>query len=164
MKNWVIHEDKETVYKIGEFFIQFTLIESFLEKIYSEFVPSPKARDDFSGMTFGKKIYELSQKVKIGERQEEVKSLFQWSANKEAVNIITRLFLINEFRNGMAHNVFEYNPTNKKVYIQGKDVSEELDIQIAHIEEFVTDLFILHDTISDKNDRGSMRYKECLVK
>lgn len=149
MKNWVISKNKEIVYKVGEFFIQVTTVEHILEQIYAEFVDEIKIKQEFSKMMLGGKkgkINELSKKIKLGEEnkiQEEIKTIKNWEDNKQSTNLKTRLNLMKEFRNKIAHNALEYNPINKQVHIKADEFTKELDPHILHVGELLTDLHIV---------------------
>lgn len=136
MKNWVISENKEVVYKVGEFFIQVTTVEYILEQIYAEFVNEVKVKEKFSGMTLGKKIDELSKRIKI-------------EGSDRGASIKERLLNLNEFRNKIAHNVFEYNPNDKKVYVKNKILDEEIDKKISDVGELLIDIDIMLSFVKD---------------
>jgi hypothetical protein len=93
----------------------------------------------------------LSKKIKLNEKykdgkdkiQDEIKTIKDWENNKRSTNLRTRLYLMKEFRNKFAHNVLEYNPTNKQVYIKAEEITEELDSHILHVSELLADLHIV---------------------
>lgn len=141
MQNWIIYESKKIVYKVGVFFVQITTVENVLEQIYSEYAIDEKDKENFSESTFGKKNHKLSRKVKIG------------------IGLQNRLLELGQFRNKIAHNVLEYNPNDKKVYVKNDLLDEELDRQISNASELLTDIYITLDTA-----RNSEGYKKSIDK
>lgn len=148
MKNWVISKDKEIVYKVGEFLIQVTTIEYYLEQIYAEFLVNKSQKKKFSGMMLGDKIFELSKQIKIGEIQKN-SSLEDYRKDSKSINIRTRLYLTKEFRNKIFHNALKYDPINKSVILESKEISNELDKHILHVGELLTDLYIMLISLRD---------------
>ena len=142
MKNWVISENKEIVYKVGEFLIQITTIEHMLERIYSEFVGGIENKEKFSEMMLGNKIAELSKRIKLGG-EEKTKTIKDWANDKRSVNLRTRLFIMKEFRNKIAHNALEYNPVDKLVYIEADEITSDLEHHILHVDDLLGDLHIV---------------------
>jgi hypothetical protein len=99
----------------------------------------------------GDKIKELSKKIKLNkkdgdgknETQDKIKTIKDWENNKSSTNLWTRLYLMKEFRNKFAHNVLEYNSTNKQVYIKAEQITEDLNSHVLHASEVLVDLYIL---------------------
>ena len=125
MKNWVISENKNIVYRVGELIIQITTLEYVLEQIYNEYILCELCRKRFSRLTFGRKIEDLSKIIKLGKA------------------LKTRLIIVKNFRDMIVHEAIEYNPTNKQVYIKSENISNELDEQFRYVAELLTDLHIV---------------------
>jgi len=97
------------------------------------------------------KINKLSKKIKLNDKdkdgkdeiQEEIKTIKDWENNKKSTNLGTRLYLMKEFRNKIAHNALEYNPTDNHIYIKSEPIETNLDDHILHVSELLGDLHIM---------------------
>jgi len=154
MKNWVISENKKIVCKVGEFLIQVTTIEDMVGRIYNEFVVEESKMNKFSEFTLGKKIYELAKEVKIGDKQDGIKSTEDYKSKRNQTNLRTRLCLLNKFRNKIAHDVLEYNPINRQIYIKSENLLTMIDDQIFHADDLLSDLNIVLLSIRDPKMKG----------
>ena len=136
MKNWVITSDKEFVYKLGEFFIQITTMESILEEIYYDFVSCKTCTTEFQDGTLGKKITILTKKIKLGSMGVELKQILRW-------------------RNALAHEVVNYDSDNGMISIKSES-RLDLDEYNENISKLITNLYIFKLSLVKEGFRESI--------
>lgn len=112
MKNWVISENKNIVYKVGEFIIQVTTIEYFLECWYEHLTSKTDLHIKFRGMMLGGKISALKKVLDM--------------KNPRFKSLLTEIERVKNFRNKIAHEVLNYNSENHHVHIKSKEITQQL--------------------------------------
>lgn len=124
MKSWVISENKEIVYKVGEFIIQITTIEYYLERWYEHLTTKTDLHIKFRRMMLGGKIYALKKVLDI--------------ENPRLKSLLTKIESVKNFRNKIAHEVLNYNSENHQVYIKSEEITQQLYKELATSDNIIS--------------------------